>query len=215
MQQRRQFAANIEPEGHGDKTATFKALGEQFDQAYRDHMVTDPAKDVAEFRQETSAKDPDVKNFPSQTLPTLRDHLKQREALGERRLVNLMQRRGGNSWTQLWKTALARPKGLEPLTYGSGGRRSIQLSYGRAKLVYIRGLVAATRAAQLGSECQKGCQVSGATGDFNGLLAPRTAITSGHGHHHGHRGPCHLRGHAQLLGGLHSRSAFVHPIGCH
>jgi len=61
--------------------ATMKRLeklsGEQFDKAYMQDMVKDHTKDVAEFQKEsTSAKDPDVKNFASQTLPTLQDHLK-------------------------------------------------------------------------------------------------------------------------------------------
>jgi putative membrane protein len=55
-----------------------KLSGEQFDRAYMHDMVTDHTKDVSEFRTESkTAKDADVKNFASQTLPTLQEHLKQ------------------------------------------------------------------------------------------------------------------------------------------
>ena len=55
-----------------------KLKGEQFDRAYMQDMVKDHKKDVAEFKKaSTTAKDSDVKNFASKTLPTLEDHLKQ------------------------------------------------------------------------------------------------------------------------------------------
>lgn len=59
-----------------------KLSGEQFDQAYMKDMVKDHTKDVTEFKKEsTSAKDPDVKNFASQILPTLQDHLKEAKSI--------------------------------------------------------------------------------------------------------------------------------------
>lgn len=55
-----------------------KLSGAEFDRAYMRDMVTDHTKDVREFEREaSSAKDPAVKNFAAQTLPTLQDHLKQ------------------------------------------------------------------------------------------------------------------------------------------
>lgn len=55
-----------------------KLSGAEFDRAYMSDMVTDHTQDVSEFRQEsTSGKDASVKNFASQTLPTLEDHLKE------------------------------------------------------------------------------------------------------------------------------------------
>ena len=59
-----------------------KLSGKQFDHAYMLDMVRDHTKDVTEFRTESkTAKDPGVKNFASQTLPTLEDHLKQAKAI--------------------------------------------------------------------------------------------------------------------------------------
>jgi putative membrane protein len=59
-----------------------KLSGDAFDQAYMSSMLKDHQKDVAAFRKEsTSGQDPDVKQFAAQTLPTLKDHLKQAESV--------------------------------------------------------------------------------------------------------------------------------------
>jgi putative membrane protein len=59
-----------------------KLSGEQFDHAYMRDMVMDHTKDVSEFRTEAKAgKDPSVKNFAQQTLPTLEEHLKQAKSV--------------------------------------------------------------------------------------------------------------------------------------
>jgi putative membrane protein len=59
-----------------------KLSGKKFDQAYMADMVRDHQQDVAEFRKESKmAKDPDVKSFASQTLPTLEDHLKEARSI--------------------------------------------------------------------------------------------------------------------------------------
>jgi len=53
-----------------------KLSGAAFDRAYMRAMLADHRKDVTAFTKSTSGKDPDVKQFASQTLPTLQDHLK-------------------------------------------------------------------------------------------------------------------------------------------
>lgn len=63
-----------------------KLSGEQFDKAYMSDMVKDHQKDVAEFARESKiAKDPAVKSFAQQTLPTLREHLKEAEKIAPKR----------------------------------------------------------------------------------------------------------------------------------
>ena len=59
-----------------------KLSGERFDKAYMKDMVRDHQKDVAEFQRASKiAKDPAIKNFAQQTLPTLQDHLKEAQKI--------------------------------------------------------------------------------------------------------------------------------------
>jgi putative membrane protein len=51
--------------------------GEEFDRAYARDMVKDHQEDIAEFKQEAAnGQNGAIKNFASETLPTLEDHLK-------------------------------------------------------------------------------------------------------------------------------------------
>jgi putative membrane protein len=52
-----------------------KMRGAEFDRAYMQDMVKDHNKDVNEFRKEAqNGKDPDIREFARQTLPTLQQH---------------------------------------------------------------------------------------------------------------------------------------------
>jgi putative membrane protein len=74
-----------------------KLSGKAFDRAYMRDMVMDHTKDVSEFRTESkTAKDPDVKNFASETLPTLQDHLKQAKSIAPKTGAKTSQASGGN-----------------------------------------------------------------------------------------------------------------------
>jgi putative membrane protein len=74
-----------------------KLSGKAFDRAYMRDMVMDHTKDVSEFRTESkTAKDPDVKNFASETLPTLQDHLKQAKSIAPKTGAKTSHASGGN-----------------------------------------------------------------------------------------------------------------------
>jgi putative membrane protein len=65
-----------------EKERLSKLSGEQFDKAYMSEMLKDHKKDIAEFRTESkSAQDRALKDFASQTLPTLQSHLKDAESI--------------------------------------------------------------------------------------------------------------------------------------
>jgi putative membrane protein len=88
-----------------------KLKGEQFDRAYMQHMVMDHKKDVAEFKKASaSCKDPDVKNFASQTLPTLEDHLKQAQQVAKTEQSEGHKAASGSKKPQEQTTQASTPK---------------------------------------------------------------------------------------------------------
>jgi putative membrane protein len=76
------LAQRLDAKDEATKTRLSKLSGDQFDKAYMKDMVKDHKKDVAAFQNESSTgRDSDVKNFASETLPTLQDHLKEAETI--------------------------------------------------------------------------------------------------------------------------------------
>lgn len=60
------------------KSRLEKLSGAAFDRAYMQDMVKDHTQDVAEFQKEAkNGNNPEVKNFASQTVTTLEQHLKE------------------------------------------------------------------------------------------------------------------------------------------
>ena len=73
---------DLDAKDKATKDRLSKLHGEAFDRAYMKDMVTDHKKDVSEFKHESDAgTDPQVKQFATQTLPTLQDHLKMAEEI--------------------------------------------------------------------------------------------------------------------------------------
>jgi putative membrane protein len=77
-----ELPSKLDAQDQATKSRLSKLSGEQFDRAYMQDMVKDHTKDVLEFQHEIKvAKDPDVKNFAAQTLPTLQEHLSQAKTI--------------------------------------------------------------------------------------------------------------------------------------
>jgi putative membrane protein len=69
--------STLDPKAQELKNRLEKLSGNAFDRAYMSAMIKDHRQDVAEFRAKSkNAKAADVKQYASNTLPTLEDHLK-------------------------------------------------------------------------------------------------------------------------------------------
>ncbi len=66
-----------------DHNELAKKTGAAFDKAFMQHMVKDHEKDIAAFQKGAKSKNQDIAKFAQDTLPTLKQHLKQAQALAK------------------------------------------------------------------------------------------------------------------------------------
>jgi putative membrane protein len=76
-----QMPSDLDAKSKSEYDRLSKLSGLAFDRAYMDDMLKDHRTDVAEFEKATRSSDPDVKQFASQTLPTLKEHLQMAEQI--------------------------------------------------------------------------------------------------------------------------------------
>ena len=89
--------------------------GDGFDKAYMKAMVNDHKKDVAEFKRESnSGSDPQVKQFATQTLPTLENHLQMAQQVESKVGGSTTSKRTGSSGAQQAPSSQPKSSGREP-----------------------------------------------------------------------------------------------------
>ena len=77
--------ADLKPQDQALYDQLSKLSGDEFDRTYMRHMVEDHQKDVAEFKKaSTTAGDPALKQFATETLPTLEKHLQDARSVSAR-----------------------------------------------------------------------------------------------------------------------------------
>jgi putative membrane protein len=93
-----QLPNDLNAHGQAVYSSLSQLSGAEFDKAYARDMVKDHRQDVAEFKDEASnGQDQAIKDFASQTLPTLMEHLKMaRQMLHEVDPASVSQKPSGN-----------------------------------------------------------------------------------------------------------------------
>jgi putative membrane protein len=79
-----QLSTDLDKKHKGKVDKLTKLSGADFDKQYMDTMVSDHKEDIKKFQREADqGKDADLKQFASQTLPTLKEHLQLAESTAQ------------------------------------------------------------------------------------------------------------------------------------